>query len=392
VRRLAVALGLLALAGLPACGGSSSTSGGATRTILADYNYDQFPTSYAAYFPRFTPVHPGDTIVFKQAWTGDAHTVTFGTLVKPIDDIVRPYFKGEKQPTDGEPPGLEQAAQAIPLLFGEKDANQTAAQPCYLERGTLPADDKPCPRVAQPAFSGREAFYSSGFIPYEGNDGNTFRMKLSSSIAPGDYFYYCLLHGPGMGGYLTVKPKSAAVPSQSALNKTARRELDAMTKGLAKVRRDALDKKWDVPPGTPKIDIMAGAFLEDGLGFGTVNEFFPKTFTAKVGEKVTWFIFGHTVSFKVPKYGPQLEVDDKTHFVHLNPEAYNPVGVEIPPTEPDSEEPPPPIDAGSYDGSKFLSSGPQFGLAFSITFTKPGTYQYACTIHPRQVGTLVVKA
>jgi plastocyanin len=375
----------MALIGLPACGGGTDGA----RTILTDFNYDRFGTSINGYFPRVTEVHPGQKVVFKQAWTGEAHTVSLGALTQPVADIVGPYLRGEKEPPpEGAPPGLDEAAGALPSLFGEDDANQTAAQPCFLRSGSLPSDGRPCRRVAQPRFTGREAFYSSGFIPYEGNSGNQFTMQLSDDIKPGDYYYFCLLHGPGMGGFLRVK--SRGTPSQGAVNRQARRELDTVTKELTSAYDDARAKKWDVPPGSPRVDILAGAATRS-ITFALVNEFFPKTYTATVNEPVTWLIFGHTVSFKVPKYGPQLRVDSKTHAVNVNKQAYNPVGISIP-TSGDPDAPAPPFDAGTYDGSRFLSSGVQFGLVYTITFTKAGTYPYACTIHPRMVGTLVVKA
>ena len=387
MRRLLIVVALAAVV-LPACGSSSDSS---TRTILTDFNYDQFATTYMANFPFITQVHPGDSIQFKQAWTGEAHTVTFGTLLKPLSDIMHPYMTGEKPVPDQEPPGLQEAQQALPSLFGAKDVNQTAGQPCFLQSAPLPADEKPCPKVAQPAFTGREAFYSSGFIPYLGNNGNQFKMKLSSTIAPGDYYYYCLLHGAGMAGFLRVVPASQKTPSQSAVNSAATKKLAETTKLLVQANKDALAKKWDLPPGTPNIDILAGTGTpQSAFPFALVDEFYPKKFTAKVGQKVTWMINGHTVSFHVPKYGPQLVTDSKSGAVHLNLQAYNPVGVNIPESDPSSDNTPP-FDGGTYDGSKFISTGVQGGLAFSLTFTKAGTYQYACTIHPRMVGTLIVR-
>jgi plastocyanin len=380
---------MLAALALPACSGGENP----TRTVLTDFTHDQFNTSMFGFFPRKTAVHPGDTIQFKQAWTGDAHTVTFGTLLKSIGDIVKPYYDGVKDPPQGEesPPGLDEASAKIPFPFDGEDINQTAGQPCYLKDGPLRDDRKACPRVTQPLFTGREAFYNSGFIPYNGNDGNKFTMKLSPTIAPGEYFYYCLMHGAGMGGFIEVKPKSQSIPSQGAVNKAAQKEIDETLKDMEQSDKDARAGKWDVPPGEPKVDVLAGAFTTHSFVTGLVDEFYPQKFTAKVGQKVTWMLFGHTVSFKVPKYGPQLSFDPKTHVVSQNPKAYLPVGVEIPETDPEDQVEPAPVDAGTYDGSKFLSSGVQFGLKFSVTFTKPGTYQYACLVHPRQVGTLVVK-
>jgi plastocyanin len=49
------------------------------------------------------------------------------------------------------------------------------------------------------------------------------------------------------------------------------------------------------------------------------------------------------------------------------------------------------VDAGRWDGSGFLSSGVQPGGTYTVTFTRPGTYPYACLIHPRMVGEVVVR-
>jgi plastocyanin len=60
--------------------------------------------------------------------------------------------------------------------------------------------------------------------------------------------------------------------------------------------------------------------------------------------------------------------------------------------EPDDDEMPiQNVDAGRWDGSGFLSSGVQPGGTYTVTFTRPGTYPYACLIHPRMVGEVVVR-
>src|SRR5438105_11307514 len=66
--------------GIAACGGSSS-SGAQTRTVQVDNTTDKFDAGFLAYFPKQVTVHPGDTVDFHENWTGDAHTVTMGTLV-----------------------------------------------------------------------------------------------------------------------------------------------------------------------------------------------------------------------------------------------------------------------------------------------------------------------
>ena len=52
------------------------------------------------------------------------------------------------------------------------------------------------------------------------------------------------------------------------------------------------------------------------------------------------------------------------------------------------------LEAGKWDGSGGLhSSGADFhdGDTYAVTFTKSGTYPYACLIHPGMIGKVVVK-
>src|SRR5437762_257683 len=59
-----------------ACGG-----GAATRTILVDYSSDEFASFLLSNFPSQLSVHPGDTLVIHQTWTGEPHTFSGGTAV-----------------------------------------------------------------------------------------------------------------------------------------------------------------------------------------------------------------------------------------------------------------------------------------------------------------------
>ncbi len=43
------------------------------------------------------------------------------------------------------------------------------------------------------------------------------------------------------------------------------------------------------------------------------------------------------------------------------------------------------------DSGLFRSGALDTGESFSFRFDKPGTYRYACSIHPRMVGTIVVE-
>jgi len=43
------------------------------------------------------------------------------------------------------------------------------------------------------------------------------------------------------------------------------------------------------------------------------------------------------------------------------------------------------------EGGLFRSAALDTNESFSFRFDKPGTYRYICTIHPRMVGTIVVR-
>jgi plastocyanin len=43
------------------------------------------------------------------------------------------------------------------------------------------------------------------------------------------------------------------------------------------------------------------------------------------------------------------------------------------------------------EGGLFRSAALDTNESFSFRFDKPGTYRYTCTIHPRMVGTIVVR-
>jgi plastocyanin len=65
---------------LPACGGSGSN----TRTVLVDYSSDRYSNFSLYDFPGKVAVHPGTTLIFRQTWTGEPHTVTGGTAMSGI--------------------------------------------------------------------------------------------------------------------------------------------------------------------------------------------------------------------------------------------------------------------------------------------------------------------
>jgi plastocyanin len=397
---------------LGSCGGGGGSGSGSAdgdrRRVLVDYKHDQFAASFLSFFPKRVKVHAGDTVEFRQFWSGEAHSVTMGTAIdelgKPFWDLIDPFFAGERTLTEQDEPQADEFFEKIPFLADEETLTpiQAAAQPCYLDEGTPDFSDfdKPCPKRAQPAFNGRQSYYNSGFIPFQGAKGNSFELPLSDDIAPGTYHYYCNWHFVGMSGVVEVVPDDEAIPSQDAVNRAGRAEVEADIKVLA----EALDSLKRGPAASaPHVGVNFGPdFVEKNpLFHAFVDEFVPSTIEAKVGKKVTWtFGGGHNIAFNVPKYFPVFEVA-KDGKVSVDKRAFEPVGFPERPEPPggaENEEGPPPdpvaVDGGSFDGSGGLRStgfGYNDGDTFSLTFTKPGTYLFACLIHSAMVGKVVVK-
>jgi plastocyanin len=396
-------LGIL-LAVLPvvstACSAPFGLGDNHERTVLTDYKHDEFTGAFLRFFPHDLTVRAGDTVVFKQSWSGEPHTVTMGKLVDRAFQPILPLLKNGIPP--GPPPPEAAAYLKLPSLYNDTNPQdnsigQNVAQPCYVDTGQPPTDrTKPCPRAAQPAFNGRQSYYNSGFIPYQGLDGNVFRVKISSDATPGTYNYYCGVHGVVMRGQLQVKGKDATVPPQDEVNRQAQAEVQ-------KAAQPALTALHEAQAG--KSPIHGGYFA----GYGSpkvqdveINQFIPKTIQASVGQKVTWIFVGgaHTVSFDVPSYIP-IYTTDKSGKVAQNPQTVDPIASPgAPPQDPNSNGPPPGtpptiVDAGNYDGSHFISSGLFGGNAgstgYSLTFTKSGNYRYACLVHPDMVGTVNVR-
>jgi plastocyanin len=398
---VAVVAGIaLACTGMTACGSSTNS-----RTIEVDYHNDEFFAAFLGYYPRDVTVTPGMTLKFHQTWTGEPHSVTFGALIdegiQPVRTLVRGIQDGTMADPGEPPPEYDEELfdSKLPVLFSEsEDLGQDAAYPCYLEdEADLPLDHKPCTKAQreQPEFTGRHAYYSSGFIPFEGARGNTFEMKIADDAKEGTYFYYCNAHGVLMSGEVAVK-KDADVESQAAINRRGKAEADRIAEKLQAV----LDKE-KAGNGAFKGNLAGSGdeSVEDVHAFA--SEFTPRTIETTVNSPVKWtFIGDHTISFNVPPYLP-IFIFDKNGKFKFNPALDKPKVWPGAPERPEFEGPPqdaPPqepanIDAGEWDGSGGLHStglGFSDGDTYTVTFTKAGTYPYACLIHPGMIGKVVV--
>jgi len=416
MRRVLAVLAVVALFGA-ACGDDDDTDSGTATTTAApesagavtvevDNSLTDLPMSALAYFPKAVTVHAGDKVSFHSNDTGEPHTVTFGTIV---DDALKAFndlpdeIKNADGPPDPSKLPADQAAlvtralavdEKLPPLLpdGPGDANQLAANPCFLATGD-PTPDAACAKTAQPAFDGKQSVYNSGYLP----DDASFDVTLADDIAPGTYNYFCLLHRQGMTGTITVVADDADVPSADEVEKTASDELESR---FASKLRPAATEAAKAPVG----EAVAGSPPLEGQEDleASLNVFGPTEATVKAGEAVTWTVFGpHTIAINAPEDAKGAFVKAPDGTWHANEKAFAPAGGPGAPPPPEDSGPPDPnakpvlIDGGSFDGSAFHSSGAilSFGAPvyqYKLTFTKAGTYQIACQIHPAMKGTVKV--
>lgn len=414
-RGLIVAIVVTAMLGAAACSdddddgdakpspSADAGSGSQVVTIQVDGDGVGFDAGMIAYFPDAVTLHAGDTARFKLADSGEPHTVSAGGPLQDIFEFVEGYcgpelFNNEEKCGEDvqPPPEIEEQFNALfdkfPGLLndGPGDANQGPANPCFLETGEM-ALDTPCPTVDQPDFTGKQAFYSSGWM---GGDED-FVIKLADDIAPGAYRFTCLLHGPEMIETITVVDKSADADTADEVAKLRDEQLGTVQAGLAQPYADLRAFAGSDEGGT-RIDVQTAADGDGASAF--VAEFGPEEIRIPVGGSVTWSDTGggHTVSFNAGEDVKTLRVVAADGTIHVNEAAIAPAQVTVPEPPADGgdgsgeEGPPPLLDGGSWDGTGFLSTGGSGG-PFKLTFTKAGTYEYKCLIHDGMEGSVIVE-
>jgi plastocyanin len=426
VRQLGrVVIVVVLLAAGSACGGGDDdgdssfapSAGGEERTVLVDYRHDQFASAFLRYYPEVVKVHPGDVVTFRQSWTGEPHSVTLGKVVNDLFEFAPLFEKYEDEDaaraggvTDETIAAVNAAFAKFPAMVGEgHDLFPPGAEPCFVDSyddipAFAPPDGPPfegvtCPTAGrpQPRFTGRQGLYNSGFIAPDGDHANVFEVPLAADAQPGTYRYFCNYHWMDMSGTLEVVPEDEPIPSQAEVSRQGREEIKADA-ALALAKVDEAKHARNGKVGDLSLP-LAGREVDEDFTV-VVNEFLPSKVATKVGEPVTWTFDGadHTVSFNVPKYFP-IFTKRKAGTVTWNPKSYEPVGwkIEEPAEEgeeggPEGEDEGRVVDVGSWDGSGgFHSSGAlSAGDRFTVTFTKPGRYPFACVLHPQMVGTVDV--
>ncbi len=376
----------------------SCSSGGSERVVRVDFKHDEFASHYWRYFPTTVYAHPGDTVVFRQEWTGEPHTVSFGAslddLSKELEDLEEEFSSRPDTP-EQEAAGFQRYKELTEGLVLDPylDANApTAARPCYLQSGSPERyRDATCPQREQPVFDGKHSFYSSGFIAPLGPEGNVYRMPLSDEIDPGTYRFYCVIHFQSMQGSLIVRESGEEVRSSREQSRTALDQIEALAKPLREAFEDMKAGRAETA-GEPVRGNVAGYHAGDEFTVA-IDEFVPDKISARVNEPISWTVIGaHTISFDVPRFVPVYQVsDDGT--VERNPVVDKAAGGSPDPPPPDFSSGRIDIDGGTWDGDGFFSSGLLAGepsAKYTLRVSKAGEYRFACLVHPEMAGTLVV--
>jgi plastocyanin len=145
----------------------------------------------------------------------------------------------------------------------------------------------------------------------------------------------------------------------------------------------------------PKAQIPAGLTVPKALNF---NGFFGRTVTINVGDSVNW-IFSqrviHTVTFpaKGQKAPPFVQPDPAHPYAGVNDPAGNPFWFNGQPSAATPAEVALPTPQQSTDGTGYRNSGIPPGTkpySYKLRFTKAGTFNYLCEIHPGMRGTVKV--
>ncbi|MGH9005515.1 MAG: hypothetical protein ACRDYV_20510, partial [Acidimicrobiia bacterium] len=140
----AAQLVVLVVAGA-ACGGNEDSGGtqpvAEAYTVEVDGRADGFSAGFAAFFPAQVAVHPGDTVTVRlNAASGQPHTATVGTLVDAGAARLADLGPQASLAAQENSPEMLRLPDAYPheVTGGPQDANQSAAQACYLDRGVPP--------------------------------------------------------------------------------------------------------------------------------------------------------------------------------------------------------------------------------------------------------------
>ena len=206
-------------------------------------------------------------------------------------------------------------------------------------------------------------------------------MRLADDISPGTYGYVNVVYRGLMAGSVTVVDRATPRPGPEEVAANGQRELRQALDGIA---GDLAAAKKATPQKAVAGVVSASSLTAVGMVFE------PSEARIPVGGSMTWNLYlCHTITFNPPAgaYGDLKKMPDGS--VRLNPIPYAPAQTSAPAFLTGN------IDAGRWDGTGYFNSGALCALSpgslsYTLTFTRPGTYQLVCLFHPGMVGRVTV--
>jgi len=291
--------------------------------------------SVETYRPSVIFVNEGDSVQFMNNYD-EIHTVTFLGGTKEPDLII---------------PAPESPKSGPPKLIFNPDA-------------AFPAPQSPSPTFKA------STYMNSGIL----NKGDSWNVSFATQ---GTYSFLCLVH-PGMTGSVTVLPAGVHVPTQAQRDAEAQTQLANDLAAGEKAASAVTTSKTPSSNGTSNWDVKTGP----SAGQADVLRFLPAQLNIGAGDTVTWANNSgvpHTVTFL--SGGPDLDL-----FTAVN-QPKGPPELVLTPEVVFPSKPSQTYDGTGYYNSGFITADPALstgGTTFSLTFTKPGTYEYICHLHDDQ--------
>src|SRR5215212_6456784 len=264
---------------------TATQSGGSAWLVQVDnVSPEGHAWGFDAFYPSRLQAHAGDTITFRVAENINAfHNVS----LLPVRQIPVQGYSGFMLPDPLVPGGLQTTFFAGHPNFAQDprpECGRAGTPPCVWD-GERPMNSGVL--VIPPA-------------PDAGQGNRTFALQLGPSMAPGTYFFLCLVHGPGMNGSVDLLPAGTPAQSAAALEADAARAYAADLADLTRLSRDMQVPGLETnPDGTRTWTLAAGGGGPDARL--SVDEFGVRALVIRTGDTVLWTMQGpagvvHTVS------------------------------------------------------------------------------------------------
>lgn len=361
-RRSKIAIATLVVCGLAVPGAASAD----TKTVALGPPLKKAPKGVPKdgdinqFFPGAITVAAGDSVKFQ---TFAFHLVNF--------------------PKQGQAPPPLASLDATRPIAG---ANDAAGQPYWFNGTGTPV----IPAIVSLGSGSGKSYdgtqeLGSGFPAGDGPP-KPFVVKFPKA---GSYTYYCVLH-PGMKGTVKVVGKGKPVPSAKA---DAKRAAAQLARGIAALK--AVDKQK-----APANTVVAGPDKKAAVLF----RYTPGTLATKVGTPITLTMSAGTSEDHTFTFAKDVKAAGKAAektFIGPLPggDPKGPPTLAFDPKYAFSTEAPgqPIVVDGANHGDGLVNSGvldgdskTPFPQKVEVSFSKPGTYNYFCAIHPFMTGKIKV--